>query len=505
MLKAIKALGFWALFISSARPVHAETLEQALAAAYKNNPSLEASRDLASAADEGVAQAKAAYGPSLGISARHEYTTARTRGVRLPSENEGFGTSAELSLSQPLFTSGRLSANLDAATASQMAERERLRSASQQLILNVVDAYVGLRRDIELYGVASEIYQLLLQQRDATASRFKLRDSTQPDLDQTTNRLELAAGRVIAARSTVEVSAARYRNLVGSYPASLAPLPELPGLPTLDALYADAETNNPSIAIAKFTEARSRAIVGAARANMRPQVNAFAAAARSPLSPYQNTSRQESLSAGINLTMPLYSGGQLSSQLRESIDRNQADQQSVEQARRDVRETLAANWSTLQATAESLPRYDAAVLAAERAVAGVKQQETSGIRTLRDVLDVTNDLLTARTSAAQTRAQIYLRRVAVLRDAGILSIDMFAQVRPYDPESNKAGAAALAGLPLRPLLQPIDRAFLNDAVPAAGVTKENSPVFSWPEGTDVPVQQLAEPTEDPVTTGSVSP
>lgn len=475
----------------SASAVHADTLEQALTAAYEHNPSLQGTRNLASAADEGVIQARAAYGPTLSANARHEFTDARIRGTAFPSESDGFATSAELTLSQPLFTSGRLAANLDAATASKMVEQEKLRTAGQQLILDVVNAYVSLRRDIDLYGVAVENYDLLLQQRDVTASRYRLHDSTEPDLDQTSNRLELAAGHVIVARSTVEASAARYRNLVGTYPDALAPLPALPDPPTLETLYVEAEAHNPVLGAAKFTEAHSRAVVGATRAQMRPQVTAFATAAHSPLTPYRNTLREESVVAGVSLTMPLYTGGQQSSTLREAIDRNLADQQFTEQARRDMRETLAADWSLLQASTEAMPRYEAAVRAAERAVDGVKKQETAGIRTLRDVLDVTNDLLNARTGAAQTRAEIYLRRVAVLRDAGLLSIDMFAKIQPYDPGGGTVGISNLAGLPLRPILEPMDRVFLYEKVKQAPVQREDSPTYGWPARTGNPLQPLS--------------
>ncbi|HKR93104.1 TolC family protein, partial [Novosphingobium sp.] len=249
------------MLLATGGMARADTLEQALSAAYENNPSLQGSRALAGAADEGLVQARAAYGPSLNVDIRHEFTAARIRGTAFSSETDGFGTSAALTLSQPVFTSGRLAANVDAASAAKMVEREKLRTAGQQLILDVVNAYVSLQRDIELYSVAVENYDLLLQQRDVIAARYRLRDSTQPDLDQTNNRLELAAGRVIGARSTVEASAARYRNLVGTYPEALAPPPALPNLPNLEVLYGEVETHNPTLAAAKFTEARSRAVV----------------------------------------------------------------------------------------------------------------------------------------------------------------------------------------------------------------------------------------------------
>ncbi|HUD90654.1 TolC family protein, partial [Sphingobium sp.] len=438
-----------------------------------------------------VTQAKAAYGPTLSLSGSHRYTTSRVRGTTLPSENDGFGTTAELSLSQPLFTSGRLAAGLDAARATKLIVRENLRATSQRLISDVVDAYISLQRDIELYGVAVEIHALLLQQRDVTMARFRLRDSTQPDLDQTNNRMELAAGRVISARAGVEVSAARYRNLVGTYPSSLAPPPPLLRLPTLDMLYAEAERANPNLAAAKYAEARSRAEVGAARASMMPQVSGFAALDRAPLSPYQNTVRQESAVAGVSLSMQLYSGGQMSSMARAAVDRNLSDQFFVEQARRDMREAIANDWTLLQAATDALPRYDAAVRAAESAVDGVKRQETSGIRTLRDVLDVTSDLLSARTSAVQARADVYLRHVAVLRDAGLLSIDMFSEVTPYDPNSYRPSTAAFAGLPLGPLLGPIDRLLLNERVRRAPVVREAAGEYQWPVEHPSPLPPVA--------------
>lgn len=492
-MKFIALLGSAAALagVLSTTGAHADTLEEAVRKAYDNNPDLAGNRALTRAADEVVTQARGAYGPSLNISASHDYTLQRTALSESAFEDEGFGTTASASLSQPLFTSGRLASGLDAARAGRMIVHENLRASTQQLILDVVNAYASLQRDIALYGVATEIHGLLLQQRDVTLSRFNLRDSTQPDVDQTTSRLQIAAGRVIVARAAVETSAARYRNLVGHYPDRLEALPELPELPTLETLYVEAETNNPALAAAKFTERRSRAAVAAARADMRPQVNAFASAQRTPLTPFRNTERTESLVAGISVAMPLYSGGQLSAAVREAIERNIADQQFSEQARRDMREALAADWNLLKAASEAMPRYVAAVSAAESAVAGVKRQETSGIRTLRDVLEVTNDLLTARTSAAETQAELYIRKAAVLRDAGLLTIEVFSDGPAYDPDSYRPSAALLAGLPLRPVLDRVDRLLLNSRMKPAPVEIENTLEYDWSGSDDTVLEPLS--------------
>ncbi|MCJ2183294.1 TolC family outer membrane protein [Novosphingobium sp. 1949] len=476
----------------------AETLQDALAAAYEGNPQLQGDRELVVAADERVVQAKAAYGPSLSLSATHQFTAARIRGGVLPSHDDGFGSTVELSLSQPLFTSGRLSSTIDAADAARQAARESLRAKEQQLLLDVADAYITLRRDIALYAITVENYDILLQQSSVTAARFRLRDSTEPDIDQTSNRLELAAGRVIAARATVEISAARYRRLVGHYPDELAAPPTLPAPSTLETLYVDAERHNPSLAAAQFTEQASRANVRVERAQMRPQVNGFSTLYRAPVTDYQNSWREEGVVAGVNLTMQLYSGGRQSASLREAIARNLADQHYVEEARRTMRETLASDWSLLGSARQALPRYAAAVRAAESAVDGVKRQETSGIRTLRDVLDVTNDLLSARIAAAQAEAEIGLRQLALMRDAGTLSIETLTARGPYDPDQRTSTLAAFAGMPLRLVLEPVDRLLQPAAHRKATIQSETPGDYGWSRDLADPLQPITPaPTSSP--------
>lgn len=465
-----------AMAVASA-PALADTLEEAVLAAYEENPNIEQTRAFTRIADEGVTQAKALYGPQVNLLAEHNFAYNRNVVPGTTFSNDGFSTRAEITLDQPIFTFGRLASNLDVATATRQSRVEDLRFESQTLIFNVVSAYMDLRRDIELYLVAADIYDLLDQQRGVTQSRFDLRDATAPDVDQTLNRAELAAGRLLEARANMEASAAAYRALVGEYPDTLAPPPPLPPLSTIDETYLVAEQNNPEILSALYVREGTKAQLAAARANMAPRVDARATIGRVPLSQFENEAYSEQVVAGVRLTMPMYSGGTLASRVREALERNVAAQYFVEQVRRDVRASLATNYNLYRSSERYLPRYLAAVTAAQRAVEGVQQQETSGIRTLRDVLDVTNDLFNARSAAVRAMRDQYVAHAGVLRDAGLLSVDLFAQNAQYDPDSYSPGQAALAGLPLLPLLDPLDSLAVRKTGRQADVAREDDTVF----------------------------
>jgi outer membrane protein len=476
----------------AAVPAMAETLEQAALRAYENNPSVEIQRAVARANDELVTQAESAYGPQLEASASHAFTATRTVIAGLPTaiKQDGFATNAQVTLTQPLFTSGRLAASLDSAEANARASREDVRDASQSLLLQVIGAYLSVRRDIQLYEVAAETYDLLLQQRNLTQSRLALRDATAPDVDQTASRLELAAGRVLQARADLEVSAATYRELTGSYPDTLAPPPALPPLPPLEELYAMADTGNPRIVAQRHIEDASRAQLASTRAAMGPQISAEVNAGRFASSPYLNEDYSEQVAAAVQVDVPLYTGGRLQSRRREAVQRNIAAQFTVEETRRDVRNALASDWNRMRSAEMSLPRFQAAVAAAQRAVDGVKRQETAGIRTLRDVLDVTNDLFVARSNAVSTENELYFRHAAVLQAAGMLTIDLFANRTEYDPASYDPALADLAGLPFGPVLDPFDNVLLNDWAEPAGVTTEADIEYEEADTLRMPLQPM---------------
>ncbi len=482
----------WALLATglSAGPASAGTLEEALAKAYVQNPDIAAVRASDRASEERVTQAEAAYGPTLRFNLTHNFTDQNVDFEEFSSSQSGWSTNVSVGLAQPLFSSGRLASTLDRAQANRMASLQRLRSAEQDLLLDVISAYVSVRRDIALYGVASENYELLRQQRDVTQARLNLRDATAPDLDQTENRLELAAGRLIQARANLESSAASYRNLVGEYPDELAAPPALPPIPGIDRLYLQAETASPEILAVGYLELASRQDVALARANLGPQVNGLASLVSSPLSQFANENRSDEIILGFALSAPLYQGGALTSRIRETIALNEASQNALEQTRRDVRQSIASNWNLLQAARESLPRFVNAAQSAQRAIEGVTQQQRSGLRTLRDVLDVTNDLLAAQTSLVLAEAEQYIRHASLLRNAGQLTIDLFSDLERYDPESYAPWEASLAGLPLKPLVMPLDDAVENDRV-------EQVPVVSEDDAEYEAAGRLADPLQAP--------
>jgi outer membrane protein len=175
----------WAL----ATPVGAETLEQALAEAYQNNPQLNSQRAVVRETDETVPQALSGYKPTVRVTgtAGQEYTSVVAKSVPNSSitavtpngvpayPRTGFGYSpnnVSATLTQNLYNGFQTGNRTRLAESNTSAARETLRVAEQTILLSAATAYMDLRRDGALLELQRRNVEVLQEQfdRPATAS-----------------------------------------------------------------------------------------------------------------------------------------------------------------------------------------------------------------------------------------------------------------------------------------------------------------------------------------------
>lgn len=144
----VLAIGLMASMGGSLAPVNcakAESLQDALAAAYLYNPTLKAARAELRATDEGVPLARSNYRPTIAgnASQTYTYTEASPGGTNTDTDTRAYG----VSLSQPLFRGFRTLNAIHGAEAQVEAGRESLRDSEQGVLLSAVTAYVNVVRD----------------------------------------------------------------------------------------------------------------------------------------------------------------------------------------------------------------------------------------------------------------------------------------------------------------------------------------------------------------------
>jgi outer membrane protein len=448
LLAAIFTAGVGSALVSA--QASAETLADAIAMAYESNPNLQAQRANQRALDENFVQARSGWRPSLSATGGATYVeNRRTREARLRTSPNPIGDGvsygnngrASLSFSQPLWTGGRTAAAVSAAEAEVLAGREALRRTEAQILLNVIQAYADVRRDMEALRIRQENVTVLQRQLEESQARFDVGEITRTDVAQSQARLAAAQALLQNAEAQLGISRATYATFVGQNPGELAPEPSLayllPG--NVEDAFAVAEQNSPILRGQQFTEQASRARVAGARAERMPNVSLSASSTFGPaeVDPYRRELFDRESQVGVNVTVPLFNGGLTSSRIRQSVERNNVDRINIETQRRSVLQTIAQSWNQLIASRTNISSTAEQVAAARIAAEGTRQEQQVGLRTTLDVLNAEQELRSAELNQVSARRDEYVAAANVIASMGRLEArNLTPEVAQYDAKAN---------------------------------------------------------------------
>jgi len=476
---------------------HAETLADAITAAYQSNPNIQAQRAAMRALDENYTQARAAYGLQASASVSENYGWQKLN--RDASGSEGASMTSQLSVSQALYTNGRYAARLAGVEAQIKSARENLRRIEMDLLVRVTNAYVSVRRDREVMRIALGGEAWLRKQMQDTDDKYAVRQVTLTDVQQAKARLAGASTQVANAQAQLNVSLAYYASLIGHMPETLEPEPDIDGLPaSLDEAFNEAEQSNPTLLAAGYTEKSSREGVAEARAQRLFSVSARATYTNGSASPYyaKNPLREDTVNAGITLSQPLFSSGQLNASVRQSIEENNRDKLLVDDARRNAVFSVSQYWDNLVAARKSLVSLEAEMKADTIAFYGVREEERFALRSTIEVLNAQAELQNAQIGFVRGRATEYVGRVQLLAQVGTLEVGNLAPgVQPYDPERHFKKVRYQGMLPTDLIVQAFDHVALpmEPKKPKAGDTTPIRPPSTELPAAPVSADQVKPP------------
>ena len=484
LLAAIFTAGLAGAF---AAPAGAETLADAIALAYDTNPNLLAQRSTQRGLDENYVQARSGFRPQLSFQGSASYLQTRTPraagGGLIDTNGDGIpdavgkGVSATnsafmgLSFSQPIWNGGRTASAVSAAEADILSGRENLRRVESQVMLQVIQAYVDVRRDVEGVRIHQLNVDVLKKQLEETQARKEVGEVTRTDVAQSESRLAAAQSLLSSSIAQLAISRSNYAAAVGQNPGELQPEPSLAFLlpKTPDEAFSIAEQFSPVLRAQEYAEQASRARVAAARAERMPTVDVRAQYGfTGPAQPFHQGLYTTDLLASADVSVPIFTGGLTNSRIRQQIERNNTDRISIEIQRRTVLQNITQAWNQLIAARANIDSTDEAVRASAVAAEGTHLEQKLGLRTTIDTLNAEQELSNNQLTATGARHDEYLAAASVLAAMGRLEgKDLIPAVTQYDPKRNfRKLRFALGYVPWEEPIAAVDRALAYPPIPA---------------------------------------
>ena len=420
-----------ALALSSA-PASADTLQEALTEAYVNNPTLEAARANQRATDENVPIERSFGLPSVtGDVAFTEFLKQNSTNFFTPDR----ALTGGVDLGVPLYSGGAVKNSVRAAEERVQAGRADLRGTESAIFTRVVAAYMDVLRGQALTALSANQVDVLSVNLQATSDRFEIGDLTRTDVAQSESRLAVAQGDLRSAQANLIAAREDYIALVGEAPTNLQPPPPLPGLPGDVEMAVDvALENNPDLIAARERAQASGYDIEVAGSGRLPRLSLFAgydyqnflgSVADAPADPNDPTGptiasdqTATAASAGVSLRIPIFQGGLPAARQRQAQARASAALENVIAAERDVIAQVRSAYSSWQASLAIIESSQSAVSAAELSLEGVRAENSIGNRTILDVLNAEQELLSARVQLVTARRNAYVAGFSLLAAMG---------------------------------------------------------------------------------------
>lgn len=419
----------------------AESLTEALAAAYEGNPDIEAARAELRAIDEGVAQARGGWRPRANaqgaISRSNTEQISTISGFPERRDNTLTGKSASVAVEQPVFRGFRTVSESRQAKNRVYAGRENLEQTESDVLLDAVAAYMDVTRDQAVLELNRNNVQVLQRQLEASQDRFRVGEITRTDVAQSEARLSRANSDRILAEARLAASRALFNRVIGFMPGTLAPVTTLPELPESEAAAIEtALADNPLLNAVRYNERASADAIGVAKSGLLPEISLRAEYGRDwDTSVFTPESTRKQVSA--QLRIPLYEAGIQSSLVREARQINNQYRLLIVSAERQTVENTRNAWEALREARSRIISTGEQVRANEIALEGVRQEADVGARTTLDVLDAEQELLDSRVALVSAQRDEVVAAYALLGALGRLNADYLElPVERYDATRN---------------------------------------------------------------------
>ena len=383
------------------------------------------------AGQEKLPQGRALLLPSVNLSANTTWNKMDIQ-YRGPSsfpggERDYNSNGTTLSLSQPIYRRQNWALYEEGKLQSAQAEMQYT-AAQQDLILRVAQAYFDALLAQDAVALVQAQKQAIAEQLAQAKMNFEVGTATITDTHEAQSRYDLGNASEIAALNDLELKQWALQKIIGTLPQSLAALatsmplqgPE-PG--DMAQWVEAAQQNNLQVQIQRAAVEIANQEVARNRAGHHPTLDLVASysdtgATGSNLGVGNDT---KAGAIGLQLNLPLYQGGAISSRVREAVANQEKARQDLEQTVRQTALSTREAYFGVTSGIAQVKALEQALISSQSSLDSTKLGLEVGVRTNVDVLNAQQQLFSAKRDLYKARYSYLLSRLKLKSAAGTLA------------------------------------------------------------------------------------
>ncbi|NRD75386.1 outer membrane channel protein TolC [Shewanella sp. VB17] len=344
--------------------------------------------------------------------------------------SDSSGANAGVSLNQVIYDHSAW-VGLDIAELAASQADTVYASTLQTLIIRVTGAYfdVLLAKDtFEFQGAEKRAIERQLEQ---TKQRFAVGLTAITDVHEAQAQYDLARAAEILAENELINSYEALREITGIDHTNINILDtnRFTAITPTPALSSDwlkmAETNSVDLMTSRIGKDIAKETINLSKAGHMPSLSLSAGYTTNIEQQANdiNSPDYDESNVGLTLSVPIFEGFKVSSQVNQAQYSYVEESQKLEQTYRKVVKDVRNNFNNVGASISSIKAYEQSVVSSESALSATQAGFEVGTRTIVDVLDSTRDLYDSKRKLSEAR-YTYIKSILALKQAaGTLNED----------------------------------------------------------------------------------
>lgn len=354
------------------------------------------------------------------------------------SINNGFGNQYALSIVQPIFNKEKLSQSRQLKMSADVADLGWA-NAQQNLILLVAERYFDVLNAEETLRLMGKEQSAIQEMRNEMERRARLGNATQTDLEEANQNLNSIKLQIMNLKNDLELKKLSLNDLFPSKES----IKKLSGnlnfsqlkLDPLASYVEKLKAQNIQLRMMSVQESIAKEEVTKYGISASPTLNAIAQSSRNVLTgsgdfgTASNTNTNNMI--GLQLNIPLYTGGYRSSKQEESLLLLEKTRSDINQATLNLEKTLRNLWYSLQSSKDKLTVLKNTQKSSQDRLESTKKSYEVGSRTSLELLAAENELIQNQQVLYQEQVNNLLNRLRLASLLGELGEQDLKLVNTY--------------------------------------------------------------------------
>jgi outer membrane protein len=427
-LRAIAVAGLLALGALSL-PAQAQSLKALVDAAHGYDASYLGAKSSLDAARYRVNQAEAGRNPSASLNSD---ATVSNSDAPFVGPRSLTSVGATVQGKYPLYNRSTGTVIDQTMRQYELAQAD-IAAIEQDLIVRVAQAYFDVLGAQDTLTTAQANKKAIAEQLASAKRNFEVGTATITDTREAQARYDLATAQEISADNDLRskrIALDQLTGMTGAAPRGLQlPLVALNLAPDTPDVWVSRSESAPSVRKAKLALDIAKLESDKSRAASGPTVDAVGSlggtyntgGALKATGAADGFTRRAAI--GVQLTMPLYTGGAIENRLKETIALEEKTRNDFDAARRAVAQQTRQIWFGVQSGQAGVKALEAAESSSKLALEATLLGYKVGVRVNLNVLDSQTQLYTTQRDLAKARYDVIVNGLRLRQAAGVLNGD----------------------------------------------------------------------------------